>query len=129
MDKFARLLDKERDGGEDGIRETAQRLGEKEEHHQDNGGRRHMGPLTAATRAVYYGSLGGTAVNNEGAATTGGSVGQRETDQIDILTEVVTITESVRARGGSALSEDDNETGESNGKDRSNIVPRNIGQA
>ena len=103
--------DSKYDGGQDSVREEAQGPSEKEEHHQDHGGRSQMGPLTTATRGVHHGGLGRAAVNNEGAATTGGSVGQRETDQIDILTEVFTITESVGARGGGALSEDDNDFG------------------
>src|SRR6516165_3069829 len=87
-----------------------------------------MGPLTAATCGVHHGGLGRAAVHNEGAAKTGGSIGQRETHQIDILAEVVTIAESVGARGGGALSEDDDETGKCNGKNQSNIVPSHTGK-
>src|SRR5258707_2656191 len=49
--------DSKDDGGEDGIREKAQRLGEKEEHHQDNGGRRPMGALTQATPPGSYAKI------------------------------------------------------------------------
>ena len=52
-----------------------------------------------------------------------------ETDQVHILAEVVAITESVGARGGGALSEDDNETGKGNGENQSDVGPRHTGQA
>src|SRR5207245_6975264 len=102
---------KEEDGGKDGVGEEAQRPGKKEEHHQDHCGRGQMGPLTAAACRVYHGGLGRAAVDDEGAAAACGSVCKREPNQIQILAEVVAVTESVGARGGSALSQDDDEAG------------------
>src|SRR5215813_5332287 len=88
-----------------------------------------MGPLTAATRGVYDGGLGRATVNDEGATAACGSVCKREPNQIQILTEAVAVAQGVGARGGSALSQDDNEAGQSDGESQSNIVPGHVGQA
>ena len=42
---------------------------------------------------------------------------------------MVAITQSVGARGGGALSEDDKETGEGNGENQSDVGPSHVGQA
>jgi len=88
-----------------------------------------MGPLTPAPRGVHDGSFRRTAVNDEGAAATGGSICKGKADQVDILAEVVAITESVGTRGCCALSEDDDETGKGNGENQCNITPCHVGQA
>jgi len=53
---------------------------------------------------------------DEGAAEPCGSVGQRETDQVHILVEVIAVAESVGSRRGSALREDDDEAREGDGQ-------------
>src|SRR5215472_3018015 len=88
-----------------------------------------MRPLAATASGIYHGGFGRAAVDDKCAAATSGSVGKRETDQIHILAEVVAITESEGARGGGALSEDDNETGEGNGENQSDVGPIHVGQA
>ena len=75
----------EDDSSEDGVGKEAPRPGEEEEHHQDHSGRGDMRPLTASAQRVHHGSFGRAAVDDEGAAATGGSIGKRETDQVHWL--------------------------------------------
>src|SRR3974390_3082823 len=120
VDKFD--ADMEDNGGEDDVGEKAERPGEKKENREDHSSSGEVRPLTAAARGVHHGGLGGTCVDDESAAACCGGVGKGEADEVHILVELVPVLECVGARSGGTLRQDDDETGQGDGKHHDNVV-------
>src|SRR5262249_41644148 len=88
-----------------------------------------MRNLTATTAPVDYRCFRRTAVNHERAAAPGDDVSEGQANQVHVLIEWFAIADSVGSGGCGALCQNDNETGEGNRHDESNIAPGNMGQS
>ena len=102
----------EDDRGEDGVGKITQRLRQEQQDKKRNGSSGEMSPLTAAASGIHDCRFGWASVHHKCAAAARGDIGQRQTNQVDVLAEVFAVTQGVRARCGGTLREDHNKTRE-----------------
>ena len=82
-----------------------------------------MRNLAAATRGVHHGGLGRAAIDNKGAAATGGGIGESKTDEVHVLIEPIAVAQRIGLRGGRALSENDDATRSGDWQHQSDVAP------
>ncbi len=121
--------DDEHDGGQYAAGKILQRAGKKKKNECNHYGGRDLRQLAAAAGTLNHSSLRGTAVDDKGAADSGGKIGGGQTEQVGIFVEALMVADGIDACGGGALSHDHHQAGASDGKKRLNIWPADSGQA
>ena len=97
------------DGAEHAAREVLQRSGQEQQYRQNEGGEHELGELAARPRAVRHGGLGRAAVDDKGAAESGGGVGRGKAEDVGVRIDGFRGSATQGARRGGTLRNDHDE--------------------